>query len=965
MPDRQLNIESLGAVEELYAQYLQDPAAVEPVWREFFEGFRAEKTLTYRTGPSFHPASIFSSGNGANGHAYAGNGQAMSAAAIEPPATPSVLQDRVDKLVRSYRVRGHLMAKLDPLGIARPDHEELDPAFFGLSEADMDTEVSLVTIAGRERMPLRKIIERLRGTYCGSIGVQFMHIDDMYTKEWLQGRMEASENHIQLSAAQQLRILTKLTDAVVLEEFLGKKYLGYKRFSLEGLESMMPMLQLALDKAVAHGMRGVVIGMAHRGRLNVLANIIGMSPAEVFRNFEGTNPDFELRSGDVKYHLGYSTFWKNAQGEEMYLSLTFNPSHLEYVNPVALGRVRANQDRYGDTAREQGMCILVHGDAAFMGEGICQETLNLSQLEGYRTGGTLHIIANNQIGFTTDPDEDRSTTYASDLAKMLQSPIFHVNGEDPEAVAQVVELAMEFRREFKRDVVIDLYGYRRHGHNEADEPRYTQPTMYAAIDARKSVREGYLDHLLRLGQVTREQADQIAAESRNRLEQELAEVRSGNGMHEHHGIHEIWSGYRGGQEAQEKYDDTGFETARLDTTLAALGSVPDGFNLHPKLAGGMKRRRQMAGLELGAGEARPPLDWAAGEALAYATLALEGHPVRVSGQDSERGTFSHRHAVLHDLKTNARYMPLGHLPANRDGTPQARVEIHNSPLSEAGVMGFEFGYSLDYPEALVVWEAQFGDFANAAQVIIDQFIAGCEVKWDYLSGLTLLLPHGMEGLGPEHSSARLERFLQLAAEDNIQVAVPTTPAQIFHLLRRQVLRKWRKPLIVMTPKGFLRPDPKYPDNPESPLSDFAPGTSFRRILPDTLEQKGRDVEQILLCSGKVYFELAKRRRDLIEAGQLAQQTAILRLEQLYPLHDETLAEAFAPYLKGTPVVWVQEEPQNMGAWHYLKLRYGDFIIERHPFTCASRPASASPATGSDKMHKIEQQRLLEEALPAR
>jgi 2-oxoglutarate dehydrogenase E1 component len=640
----------------------------------------------------------------------------------------------------------------------------------------------------------------------------------------------------------------------------------------------------------------------------------------------------------VKYHLGHSTEWTTARGAKIHLSLCFNPSHLEIVNPVALGRVRAKQDRVGDKDRRQGMTLLIHGDAAFAGEGVVQETLNLSQLEAYSVGGTLHVVVNNQIGFTTSPEEARSSPYATDVAKMLQVPIFHVNGEDPEAVAQVVRLAMDFRFEFKRDVVIDMYGYRRLGHNEGDEPSFTQPAMYRAIARRKSVREGYLEHLLQLGEVTREEADAIAQNRREVLERELSESQSTKPPVVPDQLRGTWSRFTGGPEPVDKETYAPSEKPQLSAWLTAQTQLPADFHPHPKIKKLLQTREQMA-------SGAEPLDWSAAESLALGSLACAGIRVRLTGQDSERGTFSQRHAVLHDYQDGHKYTPLQHLAAN-----QAPVEIFNSPLSEVGVLGFEYGYSLDYPDGLVLWEAQFGDFWNVAQPVVDQFIASAEEKWQRLSGLVLLLPHGFEGQGPEHSSARLERFLMLGVEDNLQVVYPTTPAQYYHCLRRQALRSWRKPLIVITPKSLLR-HPRV----VSSLEDCAQGT-FQRILPDTLIRPADQVRRVILCTGKVYYDLAEYREQAKR-----EDVAIIRLEQLYPLRRDLLEAALAPYAKGTPVFWVQEEPGNMGAWVFLHNQFGENLFGRWPFAGITRPPSASPATGSHRRHKQEQAEVISRA----
>jgi 2-oxoglutarate dehydrogenase E1 component len=698
------------------------------------------------------------------------------------------------------------------------------------------------------------------------------------------------------------------------------------------------LLDLAIEKAGEQGIAEIVFGMAHRGRLNVLANILGKSPRQIFREYADSDWKSSSGRGDVKYHLGHSSDWTTCSGQRVHLSLCFNPSHLEFVNPVVLGRVRAKQDRAGDLDRQRGMGLLIHGDAAFAGQGVVQETLNLSQLSDYTIGGTLHVIVNNLLGFTTGPEQGRSSTYATDVAKMLQIPIFHVNGEDPEAVAQVIRLAMDFRREFKRDVVINMYGYRRLGHNEGDEPSFTQPLLYRAIAKRKSVREGYLEHLLKLGGVTREDADAIAAARRDLLEKELSESQSGKPPPSDVALRGVWVNFKGGPESGVEEVNTGVPRERLARLLQAQATVPASFNPHPKVKKILEARMQMASSEA-------PVDWATAELLALGSLASEGYRVRLSGQDSERGTFSQRHAVLHDVQDGHTYTPLQNLSPD-----QARVDIINSPLSEVGVLGFDYGYSLEYPDGAVLWEAQFGDFWNVAQPIVDQFIASAEDKWQRLSGLILLLPHGFEGQGPEHSSARIERFLMLAAEDNLQVVYPTTPAQHFHVLRRQVIRRWRKPLVVFTPKSLLR-HPRV----VSSLDDCASGR-FARILPDTMKRPSADVRRILLCSGKIYFEL----EDFREQAK-REDVAIIRLEQLYPLPLNLLEEALAQFVAGTPVCWVQEEPENMGAWTYVRLKFGSSLLGRFPLSGVSRPPSASPATGSHRRHKHEQAEIVQRA----
>ena len=914
---------NLAFAEELYLEYLTDPDSVPAEWRAWFEstdsradGPAGAPRSSY--GPEFSTGSLFRPA--ASGGADAGT-------------TTAAFQHRVDKLLRNYRVRGHRVADVNPLFDNKTEIPELDPGFYGFSEQDMSQPVVADNLVGVNT--LGDLIEGLKSTYTRSIGIQFMHIDNLRVRAWLQTRMERTRNRLELTRDTQLRILTRLTDATIFEDFIQKKFVGAKSFSLEGGETLIPLLDLAIEKAGSQGVKEIVLAMAHRGRLNVLANIMGKSPRTIFREFEDRDPELSRGRGDVKYHLGYSSDWTTQDGNEVHLSLCFNPSHLEFVNPVAVGRTRAKQDRFGDSERVTGMPILIHGDAAFIGQGVNQETLNMSELDGYAVGGSLHIIVNNQVGFTTGTQQARSTTYASDVAKMLQSPIFHVNGEDPEAVAQVIELAMEFRREFRRDVVIDMFCYRRLGHNEGDEPAFTQPLMYDMIRKRRGVREGYLTRLLELGEVTADEAEQIAESRRQVLEEELITARREDFQLRYSALEGNWTGYTGGLEEDTADVDTGMDADEAARLLARLAEVPDGFNVNPKLQRLMTARSEMA-----AGER--PLDWAAAEHLALASLVTSGHRVRLTGQDSQRGTFSQRHSVLHDALTGNEFMPLANLAED-----QAPIEIHNSPLSETSVLGFEYGYSLDMPDSLVMWEAQYGDFVNSAQVIIDQFIASAEDKWNRLSGVTLLLPHGFEGSGPEHSSARPERFLQLCADDNMQVVNCTTPAQYFHLLRRQVLRPLRKPLVVMSPKSLLR-------HPQvlSSLEEFSTGT-FRRVLPDP-EVTG-DVSRILLCTGKIYFELLAERaaRDLGDV-------AIIRLEQLYPLPHDELNEALAGYPQDVPVTFVQEEPANAGYWRFLLAHFG-FELAGRPFTGVCRPAQASPATGSASAHRLEQAELIREA----
>lgn len=921
----QFSTQSLAFIELQYTDFLRDRNSVSPEWRDYFDEIHAghENVTAAVLKKPFEHESIF--------HRQKGT------LSPEPVASDTaILQERIDQLIRNYRVRGHIIAQIDPLDANRPQPPELDPAFYGFTDEHLQMEFSTQWFGGAECRTLGEMLKWLKSTYCRSIGVQFMHIDSLQVRAWLRERMERSGNRIRLSRDEQVRILRRLSDAVMFEEFVQKKYVGAKSFSLEGAESLIPLLDMTIERAGAQGLDLVVLGMAHRGRLNVLANIMGKRPSNIFREFEDRDPERQMGRGDVKYHLGYSSDWPTQSGTKVHLTLCFNPSHLEFVNPVALGRLRGKQDHREDYDRDRSMGILIHGDAAFAGEGVVQETLNLSELTGYGTGGTLHIIVNNQIGFTTSASEGRSCTYATDVARMLQIPIFHVNGEDPEAVAQVVHLAMEFRQRFKRDVIIDMYCFRRRGHNEGDEPAFTQPTMYQMIRQRKTVFESYLESLLSLNELTREEADEIMAHRSKILEDELEEARQDKYSYLTDSGGGTWDEYFGGPVSEADDVDTTVDPAQFRDMMQQVVTPPKDFTPHPRLKRMIQQRQQMV-----AGTA--PFDWGTAEIAAMATAVADGRQLRFSGQDVRRGTFSHRHAVLVDVNDGRTWTGLESLASRPE-----LVEIYNSPLSEIGVLGFEYGYSLDRPAGLTIWEAQFGDFVNAAQVIIDQFISSAEDKWKRLSGLVMLLPHGFEGQGPEHSSARLERFLTLAAEDNMQIVVPTTPAQHFHLLRRQVLRRWKKPLVVMSPKSLLRHKEAV-----SPLAELT-GGRFSEVLPDSkVDPSG--VSRILLCSGKIYYELESVRRESKRTD-----VAIVRIEQLYPLPEAELCEHLSEYGRDVPVVWVQEEPRNMGAWSFLRCRLGE-AVGGHPFSGISRPESASPATGSGTSHKIEQQLILKQA----
>jgi 2-oxoglutarate dehydrogenase E1 component len=970
-----------GFVEEQYLRYRDNPGGVDPSWRRFFEALEREQNAPALAAPSapalsapdesssvrgqadggeasvprsVRNGSSLKNGNG-NGHG-GGNGHALPAllpptAEFVPESLPglgsgqlsadallvSELQGRVSAMVNAYRVRGHIYADLDPLNRNPPIPNELSLAAFGLDQVDPNAVFFTGDMAGPSTLPLREIVGRLKETYCRTIGVEYTFMEDPEERQWLQRRMETTLNRTELTHDDQLMLLTKLIDAELFEQFLHTKYVGAKRFSLEGAESVIPLIEQLIQGSAKHQVEEIVIGMAHRGRLNVLANVMEKSMRELFFAFNDSRPELLIGRGDVKYHMGFSSD-RVIDGSKLHLTLCFNPSHLEWVNPVVEGRVRAKGDRKGDLQRGKVLPLLIHGDAAFAGQGVVAETLNLSRLQGYTTGGTIHVVINNQIGFTTAPEDTRSTPYCTDITRMLRCPVFHVNGEDPEAVTQVVRLAVDYRQQFGQDVVIDMYCYRRYGHNEADEPRYTQPVMYSVIDRQPSVRETYVRRLKERGFITDAQAEDIATRRQLQMEEELVEAKRGSYMPPEYAMGGVWQGYQGGSDAECPEANTAVPIERLTVLADKVVDTPSDFNTNAKAKRFLKERRERA-----IGE--KPLDWGTAEILAYGSLLEEGTRVRLSGQDVRRGTFSHRHAVLFDAITGRRYMPLMHVSEEL-----AKIEVWDSPLSEAGVLGFEYGYSLDSPDALVVWEAQFGDFANTAQVIIDQFLSSSEDKWHRLSALTLLLPHGFEGQGPEHSSARLERFLALCAEDNMQVANLTTPAQVFHCLRRQVVRPYRKPLVIMSPKSLLR----HPDA-TSTIADLTHG-GFQRIIPD-LAVDPSGVRRIILCSGKVYYDLLAARTQ-----KKRSDVALIRLEQLYPIQPSHIREVLAPYESGTDLVWVQEEPWNSGAWYHINARLPAMLGGRFGLRCVSRSESASPATGSNASHKLEQERLIQEAL---
>jgi 2-oxoglutarate dehydrogenase E1 component len=854
-----------------------------------------------------------------------------------------VKEAAVLQIINAYRVRGHLIADFDPLGSEAVYHSELDPATYGLTIWDLDREFLTGTLMSDDDQPqkmatLREILETLRQTYCGKIGCEYMNIQIPEQKRWLQLRMEPTGNRWPLEPAVKLRALQRVIEAEEFERFLHTRFIGHKRFSLEGGESAIAILDEILERAANANVHEAVIGMAHRGRLNVLANVVGKSMGQVFSEFEGIDPDSTQGSGDVKYHLGASGVRKSSTGREIVVSVAFNPSHLEAVDPVVEGIVRPKQDRLGDETRERVIPILIHGDAAFAGQGVVAETLNLSQLEGYTTGGTIHLVINNQIGFTTNPNEARSTPYSTDVARMVQAPIFHVNGDDPEACIRVAQMAYDYRQTFKRDVVIDMFCYRRHGHNEADDPSYTQPILYRKIRNHPSVAVQYSETLVREGLLDSGQAQQI----RKGISQRLNEIYDASKKsHEQFEVQELSA--IEGEDIVLPSPNTAADRDALERVIQGITTFPADFHVHPKLEGFLKKRQEVLD---GA-----PMDWATAETLAFGTLVLERTPVRLSGQDSGRGTFSQRHLELYDSETGERYIPLQHLAPG-----QARFDVFDSSLSEFAVMGFEFGYSVADPLTLVLWEAQFGDFANGAQVMIDQFIASAESKWSQPSGLVLLLPHGYEGQGPEHSSARMERFLQLCADDNLQVVNASTPAQYFHVLRRQMhggsdRRGVRKPLIVFTPKRMLR-HPKA----VSTIAELMAG-AFREVLDDTTGIELTRVRRVLLCSGQVYFDLVAAREE-----RKIPNVAILRLEQIYPFPYSQLRDILARYPETVDVAWVQEEPRNMGAWRFVQEQMQPLLDPSHRvLRYAGRAASASTAAGSLKRHQQEQAEFVDMA----
>ncbi|KAA6187678.1 2-oxoglutarate dehydrogenase E1 component [Thiohalocapsa marina] len=919
-------------IEDLYERYLKDPESVDLAWRRRFDAMPREAANEVPHGPvreNFERLASESRIRARNRHI-----DRLAPAAAEK-------QSAVLRLINAYRYRGHQVADLDPLKLRpTPRVPDLEPGYHNLDDGDLDLVFHTGSLYAPNRMPLRQILDLVRRIYCGPVGSEYMHITNTAEKRWIQKRLEGYQGRPELDAADRRWLLTLLTAAEGLEKYLHTKYVGQKRFSLEGGEALIPLMDELIQRAGRKGLREIVIGMAHRGRLNLLVNILGKPPQEIFAEFEGKVPlNPRQLAGDVKYHMGFASDVETPGGI-VHLALGFNPSHLEIIDPVIQGSVRARQRRRGDRTGEQVMPVLIHGDAAFAGQGVVTETLQLSQTRSYGTGGTVHVVVNNQIGFTTsNPLDTRSTQYCTDVAKMVQAPVFHVNGDDPEAVIFVTRMALDYRNQFRKDVVIDLVCYRRLGHNEADEPSVTQPMMYRKIRERPTSRAVYADRLIDDGVLSRDDAAGLIEDYRNSIEHGIVVARPVLcGLDNAYRVD--WRACAG--DDWQAPADTRVPRDQLQALAERLLQVPEGFELHPRVDKIWAERRKMAqGDQLG--------NWGFAENLAYATLLEAGYPVRLSGQDAGRGTFFHRHAKVHCQATGNDYTPLQHLSADQG----AFIAI-DSILSEEAVLGYEYGFATAEPNALTVWEAQFGDFANGAQVVIDQFITSAGTKWGLECGLVMLLPHGLEGQGAEHSSARLERYLQLCAEHNIQVCVPTTPAQMFHLLRRQLVRDYRRPLIVMTPKSLLRHRLAV-----SSLEELADG-GFQTIIPEVDPIEPAQVQRLVCCSGKVYYDLleARRARGLTDV-------AILRIEQLYPFPKEAFAEAIAGYPDTREIIWCQEEAQNQGAWDQIKHRFHDLIVDGKQPYYVGRPASAAPAVGHRAVHVEQQERLIDEALTGR
>ena len=926
--------ENAAYVAGMYEQFLANPSSVDESWHDYFKdlGDYAGTIGADFEAPSW-PASAAgstSSGNAAGGTASQGD-----------------IKDSINLLlmIRNFRVLGHLQADLDPLGLLEaPYHPDLDPATYGFDAADMDRETYVGGHLAFETATPNQVLTRLRQVYCGSIGTEFMHIAEPEEKRWLQARLEGDAQIDIFTDKGREAILQRLTDAEAFEKFLDKKFRGTKRFGLDGGETTIPALEQIIKQSSIEGVEEVVVGMAHRGRLNVLANFMNKPRRAIFSEFLGTsaNPEDIDASGDVKYHLGASAD-REFDGKTVHLSLTANPSHLEAVNPVVVGKVRAKMDQKGDADRRRVMGLLLHGDAAFAGQGLVPETIDLAGLRGYRTGGTIHFITNNQIGFTTNPVNARSGPYCTEVAKIVEAPILHVNGDDPEAVVHACRIAASYRAEFQKDVVVDMFCYRRFGHNEGDEPMFSQPVMYKKIKSQRTTRELYAEDLANRKVVSTDASTAMFNGAMELLDEEFESAQSYR-PNEADWLKGRWSGFEQPENKGARRGDTSIPQTTYDKLAKGLVTLPEGFEENSKISRLMKAKAAM--FESGEG-----FDWGTGENMAFGSLLLEGNPIRLSGQDVRRGTFSHRHAAIIDQTNDEAWLPMNHMEEG-----QGSAEIVNSPLSEFAVLGFEYGYSLAEPNTLTLWEAQFGDFANGAQVMIDQFIASGEEKWLRMSGLVMLLPHGYEGQGPEHSSARLERFLQLCGEDNMQVLNCTTPANYFHALRRQMRRDFRKPLIVMTPKSLLRHKLAV-----SAKSDFIDGSSFHRVLDDLVPHTPKTAKRVVLCSGKVYYDLHEARA---EAG-LEGKVQILRVEQLYPFPEDALQEILAPY-KGAEFIWCQEEPKNMGAWSFIDREIEGVLVAigaKHSRPVyAGRKTAASPATGSAAAHKAQQNALVAAAL---
>ncbi len=930
LDENQLNSNSVSYIEGLYENYLADPNSVSDYWKSLFAN---SKSKYFQQAASEH--SKIRSELRESAHKKSD----LSLSTISSTkASNNRKQVGVIRLISAYRYLGHRQADIDPLGASlRPDIPELNPEFHGLSHKDMDTEFETGSIGGIKKASLREILNMLSVSYCGTIGTEYKHLNSLEQKEWIQGRLEEYYLSPGLSDKRKRTILETLIAAKSLEVYLHKKYVGQKRFSLEGGLTLIPIIDEIILRCGYHHVSEVIMGMAHRGRLNMLVNILGKSPEKLFQEFEDT-ADPAVGSGDVKYHKGFSSNLKTPYGP-VHTVLAFNPSHLEAINPVVEGSVRARQQRRNDVERNDVIPVLVHGDAAFAGQGVVMETLNLSKTRGYTTGGSIHVVVNNQIGFTTsDPLDSRSTLYCTDVAKMVQAPIFHVNGDDPEAAVFVAKLAVDYRMKFKRDVVIDMICYRQHGHNEADEPSVTQPVMYQSIHHKEGVRSVYTSRLVRNKTITPPRVKALETMYLNKLKKGervcgpiaknverkfIVDYKPFKGTH--------W----------REFANTKINKDKIAALTEKITSIPDNFNLHPTV-----KRVVVARKKMGAGEINT--DWGFGEMLAYASLLDEGYSVRISGQDSVRGTFFHRHAAFYDQKNGEAYIPLQHISEN-----QPMFLPINSLLSEEAVLGYEVGYSTAEPNTLVIWEAQFGDFANNAQMYVDQFLSSSEAKWQRYCGLVMLLPHGYDGQGPEHSSARLERYLQLCAEDNMQICMPSTPAQVFHMLRRQMLRPYRKPLIVMTPKNILR-DPKAASN----LDEFTSG-QFNYVIDEVDDLKVAEVKRVIFCSGKIYYELLQARRE-----QKINNTAIVRIEQLYPFPQDEVKKILGKYTGAHEIIWTQEEPRNQGAWYYMQSRrtLKSCIGESHTLRYAGRTYSASPAVGSLHIHREQQKVLIDDAL---